>query len=804
MSSLVPLPTLSKALSVLLVSFLIAVCLVPSLGVAQEEEVGNADIVLILDTSGSMTENDPSALRVPAAKLFVDLASDGDKFGIVTMAGPNTTRDLTQELVPISGPDSRKRLKGVIEQARQTTWDGTYMGNALHLAFDLLENSSPNAQRFVILLTDGLPDPAEQRQVVTEAAARFQAHPDWPVFPVALGEKADQEFLTSSIASPTGGRTFSATDASELVNVYLEVFELLLDDRYIEQVRVPPDKPMPVVSLTDQHRLTQLSFVVHRQDGAPTTETLQTPGRLDLVEESELQGVYRSDDPAYQVYTVVTDNPADMTGDWVMELGDSERPSLVTLMARSDLRTRLIAPRPSDPAHERSLRFLPADRQAYIQIGAVDSAGVWALGMEPAIQMDLNSDRWLTTRDDGQKWDLADDGYCSNITRDTLSTGDYVLRVEIPAQNTRPIHLYKTYPAEVLPLPALEMAFDREGVPFGLQDNIEGQLGVAPMEGITVQRLQIVDLVARDPQGRVLALEVEDTGASNYHFTCVPSRQSGRYTFIALAHIDAHDGQRPIPYVDFVQGAFDLELLPRIELLPETQEVYQAARYKAKVSVHVRSDTWRDETLLVSPQSEGLENLAVLPDKVVIPANESQASLDFEFFTDNAPGTVGELTLAFSSPKSTAQVSEASPSWKVYVVSGLEIVAEQTETVISGRQGGEVTVWIRSDSPRSEVLTVDKQSTGLGKLDVLPQRITVPASENTPFTFRIYSDAEPGATGEFTLIFGAQERAVALINDRLTWTARLSGGGLAGLLVGGIFFLLVVAIVVYVIVRKRR
>src|SRR3989304_3693361 len=50
----------------------------------------NICVVLVLDESGSMRDNDPTFLRNTGAKLFVALLDDGDRGGIVRFASGAT------------------------------------------------------------------------------------------------------------------------------------------------------------------------------------------------------------------------------------------------------------------------------------------------------------------------------------------------------------------------------------------------------------------------------------------------------------------------------------------------------------------------------------------------------------------------------------------------------------------------------------------------------------------------------------------------------------------------------------------
>ena len=151
------------------------------------------------------------------------------------------------------------------------------MGQALEIAYDLLATTEPAAQRFVLLLTDGEPDPVTQQEVVAAALARFQQRPDWPLFAIALGDEARVDYLRTEVTGPGSGQTFPARSAGELVDLYLQIYELLLDDRYIESLTVPPDQLAQVAAIIPEHELRQLSFILHLDEPAGRID--RSPGR---------------------------------------------------------------------------------------------------------------------------------------------------------------------------------------------------------------------------------------------------------------------------------------------------------------------------------------------------------------------------------------------------------------------------------------------------------------------------------------------------------------------------------------------
>jgi hypothetical protein len=401
-----------------------------------------------------------------------------------------------------------------------------------------------------------------------------------------------------------------------------------------------------------------------------------------------------------------------------------------------------------------------------------------------------------------------------------------------------------------MPLPGLALRLLNAEEGFGLGDTLTGEVVLQSLRNVPVEALLSITIAVRDPAGQVTLLEpipvadvqvtppdaaatavpsptptstppssvplpvlptiaVPDLGLGDdlegplFQFAYTPPRGDGLYTFMVVADMYAAVGDRQIPFTDFAQTTFAFNL-PTVSLATTTQEVAQAAGFKTEVTVEATSNTGRDETLVVTAVGRGLEELVVTPTEITIPANQNTTDYTFEVFTKNEPGTQGQLELEFSSPTNTMLVEDPAHSWTIHVSSGLHIVTEQTETEIITREGGDITVAVSSESPRPEEVTISWEAEGLGETDVIPGRIIVPPGETTPFTFKVYSDQEPGTEGEITLTFTAASQDVAVANNAHTWQAVVRSGGIGAAVFLFFSVVLVIGFVAFMIVRRRR
>ena len=161
-----------------------------------------AEVALLIDSSGSMSQNDPGDLRIAAARLFAERkAAD---LGVAVLDFDSRAKVLADGLSGgTASVDELNRAASHIDHK-----GGTDLGLALRKAADLL--GGPTARlgvRSAVLLTDG-------KGEYDDEAAIFAAR-GWPVYTVGLTGAVD-EALLSAIARQTGGEYFKAQGAADL------------------------------------------------------------------------------------------------------------------------------------------------------------------------------------------------------------------------------------------------------------------------------------------------------------------------------------------------------------------------------------------------------------------------------------------------------------------------------------------------------------------------------------------------------------------------------------------------------------
>lgn len=171
-------------------------------------EVTGLDVVFVIDSSGSMSWNDPNELRIAAAKEFVSKLGENDRAAVVDF---DSYAELYQEFTY-----DHELLNVAIERIDDS--GGTNLSRGMNLAISqFIENSytRTDAYKYIIFLTDG--DGSYSSSYTTTAADN-----NIVVYTIGLGDDVDEELLTQ-IAEETGGKYYFASTANDLPNVYDDV-----------------------------------------------------------------------------------------------------------------------------------------------------------------------------------------------------------------------------------------------------------------------------------------------------------------------------------------------------------------------------------------------------------------------------------------------------------------------------------------------------------------------------------------------------------------------------------------------------
>lgn len=301
---------------------------------ARGAEPVQADVILLLDRSGSMVKNDPQGLTDTGPQVFVDMLDSRDRVAIIAF---DSDARLLLPLTPVGdGAAARKALTGMGRPAGQ--W--TDIKAALGAALEQLGQPSADRAPAVLLFTDGKPETqpdgvpagyhAELAQTVSRLAGRSV-----PVFTVGLGSA---DFATlNGIATGTRAEAFAAATAPQVVEVFTDVLSRVKERRvtlsFTEELASGVAGPVHTFTVPPYTRLLTLSGVA----GGGVKLNVRTPGGGP----PGPGGVRASQGANYSVVTV--ENPA--PGTWSVQLEGSGR-AVAQAQTESALRLSLEQPQP--------------------------------------------------------------------------------------------------------------------------------------------------------------------------------------------------------------------------------------------------------------------------------------------------------------------------------------------------------------------------------------------------------------------------------------------------------------------------
>lgn len=183
------------------------------------------DIVLLMDSSGSMKKTDPKDYRKEAAKLFVSLISERDSVSIVSFG------DAAQELAPLT-PGGKADRGGLFRAVGRITSREmtTNIPEAVKLGFEILKKSQ-RQNRIMLLMSDGRIDLLAKEKDDAAAAELGKLLPDIAkagirIYSVAFSELSDAALLRG-LAEKTGGAFRYAQTDRDIHVVFSSIFERL-------------------------------------------------------------------------------------------------------------------------------------------------------------------------------------------------------------------------------------------------------------------------------------------------------------------------------------------------------------------------------------------------------------------------------------------------------------------------------------------------------------------------------------------------------------------------------------------------
>jgi hypothetical protein len=267
----------------------------------------NVDVVFLIDSSGSMTSNDPDNARLDAVRAYLTGSLAGDFVGIVDF---DSSARLAAELQEL--PDAKDNLINAIETIDSS--GGTNIGIGIQEACDALIDSSSihNFSKAAVLLTDGQGGYSDTKKCFEKRR--------WPIYTFGLGNGVNDIEL-KTIASDTGGE-YMQLPANSLSCEFQRFRAKIAGSEPPEcnQFEIFQSETKNfIVTITE--RLLQITFQID-WGGSDIITTLTTPSGRVIDMNTVARDVAHDKGATFEVFTIT--NPE--IGDWNIELYGADIP----------------------------------------------------------------------------------------------------------------------------------------------------------------------------------------------------------------------------------------------------------------------------------------------------------------------------------------------------------------------------------------------------------------------------------------------------------------------------------------------
>jgi len=188
------------------------------------------DIILVLDNSGSMKQNDPQFLTKKVVSGFLDGFSPDTHVGIVVF---DEKVDLAVPLSPIGTGETKNKILDSLSKVNYRGKLTDSPAGVERAIYELKSKGRKEATRAVIFMTDGLVDTGdktrdlERSKWLREDLASESQKLGIRIFGIAFTEQADFQ-LIQALGQKTDGGYFRALKTDEIEGIFKEINAALL------------------------------------------------------------------------------------------------------------------------------------------------------------------------------------------------------------------------------------------------------------------------------------------------------------------------------------------------------------------------------------------------------------------------------------------------------------------------------------------------------------------------------------------------------------------------------------------------
>ncbi|SDX85965.1 von Willebrand factor type A domain-containing protein [Allochromatium warmingii] len=244
----------------------------------------STDVILALDRSLSMNNNDPGRDSLQGATLFTELLNPTDRLGLLTFG---QDAPLLRDLKVL---DADTQRQSAIEQIQSLVMNGTRtdFGAALRTAYQQFNAAKRDVttKRLLLIFTDGqlnlgsdAATNAARAEIINTWIPRYQAA-GIQIHGVAFSPEGDSDFL-HLLTDSTGGQALRAEHPEDIYLAFVKLFE---------QTDQPLTAPVVAGRVTVDANVRELKLLIPRDHTAPPT-ALTDPSQRTLTADAPGAGV---------------------------------------------------------------------------------------------------------------------------------------------------------------------------------------------------------------------------------------------------------------------------------------------------------------------------------------------------------------------------------------------------------------------------------------------------------------------------------------------------------------------------------
>ena len=275
------------------------------------------DVVLVMDSSGSMKQSDPKELRKPAAKLFISLLGTQDRASIVSFSDEGYP---VAFLTSVKGSANQQKLFSAVDKI-STRGVYTNLYGAIKTAAGILEKSGdPTHKHVIILMSDGKMDVGGlhnandlNSKLLNELLPQLKTN-HIELQTLAFTERSDLEFL-EKIALATGGKYSIAHSDKDLHAVYTDIFE---------HNKQPNMIPFKGETFTIDNAIKEVTIVASK-DAESVTLSLLDPKEVSYTEKNKPENIKWFSSKLFDLITI----SAPQTGPWKIKASSGKNKAYV-------------------------------------------------------------------------------------------------------------------------------------------------------------------------------------------------------------------------------------------------------------------------------------------------------------------------------------------------------------------------------------------------------------------------------------------------------------------------------------------